>query len=143
LKKRAEWLPNGRGRAGHYHILDYQPITDDEYKVLVNELKEKISKYSCKIVIVTNFYRYFCPCHITSGWLGLQRRCNGELAALEDIERKIFVLKHFLLVDSHQSKRKASRDIEYYTSLQYDNLHFPDYHVIARNVCDFVSKIQS
>ena len=122
---------------GIWHLTDYQPESETRLQTLAENLKGKCTKYTCKVFIVTNFYRLFCcNLHIHPGWLVFQKKFN---ISLENRFKRlnnpnIRVLDHRYLVDGTSGGKQAKRSVHYYMSLQYDSVHFRDYHCIANSI---------
>ena len=123
-------------RRGFWHLEKFFPQTNRKFVELYLYLYHDCSKYSCKILVLSNFYRMFCcELHKHHGWLKYQYIRNRELQQeLADLEPRVRVLDHRALVDDRAGKKRAKQNIHYYTSLQRDNVHFRRYDIIAKNV---------
>lgn len=137
-------LQRARKVNGLWKIERYSPITEARYSELLKLLTEKLAEYPpsvCDKFVITNFYRYLGPRpdqNHFSGWLSLQKRYNRFLANLQT-DNRTFVIKHQNIVSTYAEREKALKDWRFYSSLQYDGLHFADYSRIARNIHSFIN----
>ncbi len=122
--------------SGSWHLTKYLPQSRAKLSQLITELWAKTFDYSCRILVVTNFYRLLCcQTHTYPGWLKFQIEVNKEIEKeLCELAPLVRVIDHRAIVDDRPGKRLAKQNIKYYISLQYDNVHFKDYKVIANNI---------
>jgi hypothetical protein len=128
--------------SGNWHLTKYIPQTRLHLSLLITKLYIKCFDYPCKILVITNFYRLLCcPVHKYPGWLKFQYEVNREIEKeLSVLAPQVKVLDHRALIDQRPGKKKAKQDMRYYVSLQYDNVHFKDYRVIASNILREISQ---
>jgi len=120
---------------GQFHLTEYFPTSLEEYQDLCEDLYKRTLLYSCKVLIISNFYRHIC-CrdHLYPGWISHQRKFNTLLKdKFKGLESKVRVLDHLKLVHAYLNVRKV-KQLTVYRELQVDAIHFKNYKVIARNV---------
>ena len=120
-----------------WHLTNYQPESETRLQILADNLEKKCLLYTCKVFIVTNFYRLFCcRLHTHPGWLVFQKKFNISLEKrFKTLNNpNIRVLDHRYLVDGTSGGKQARLDVKYYITLQYDSVHFRNYNCIAGSI---------
>ena len=115
-----------------FHLREYRELEQSVLRGYYAELLARILRYQGKTTLVTCFYRFLCTCHKHPGLVAYYKKRNAELISEFQNYDNVTVLDHRTLVS--EQVYRAKRDIKFYASLLYDQVHFKDNSVIARRI---------
>ena len=119
-----------------FHLIEFKPATDAAFDRIYTDLQATLIPYVCKILVVTSFYRFLCPCHIHPRLIPYIKKRNIELTNKISFLPNVQVLDHRILVSEKVSKVK--RDPKKYMALLRDGIHFKDNNIIAKRICGYL-----